>query len=191
MTLRPGPPTGFGVMLPCLIIGTAVAFTLFPELLASWVAARVLEVSATLVLILSVVLSTSARFDPTTITFRLALVLWFFLLISEEIFDRAGSSEVEGQSSVVAYGEISVWIVALIVLIVLLIRNSGYLRRIFLGQSKWLFCFAGFCMLSALYSPQPQFSAVWALKLNLVITVLATCSGLIGHEADLVAFVKT
>ncbi len=178
-------------MLPCLIIGTAVAFALFPELLASWVAARVLEVSATLVLILSVVLSTSARFDPTTLTFRLALVLWFFLLISEEIFDRAGGTEIEGQSSVVAYGEISVWIVVLIVLIVLLIRNSGYLRRIFLGQSKWLFCFAGFCMLSALYSPQPRFSAVWALKLNLVITVLATCSGLVRREADLVAFVKT
>jgi O-antigen ligase len=188
MVARSGPPTRFGVILTCLAILTASAFILFPDFLASWVAVRFLAVGAILVMAL---LSASARLDANTITFRLALVLWFFLLISEEIFDRAGGNEIEGDFSSVAYGEIGFWVLAIVVLFVVLIRNTGYLHRIFARQSKWIFFFAAFCMLSACYSPQPRFSAAWALKLTLVITVLATCSALIQDEEDLVAFVKT
>jgi hypothetical protein len=144
------------MMLACLMTLTALAFILFPEWLASWVAVQVFGISVALFLVLSLVLSCSvARPDPNKVTCRLALVLWFFLLISEEMFDRAGGSEIEGHFSIVAYGEISLWILAMIVLLVLLIRNTGCLNHIFSGQSKWLFSFAAICMLSAVYSPQP------------------------------------
>jgi O-antigen ligase len=190
-TVRRGVSIGIATTLVCSTLLAVLAFVFFSDWLANWIAVGVLGIALALILTLYLVLSSRAHgLHPDRITLRLALVLWFYLLISEEIFDRATGIEIEGVYSVVVYGEICLWILAGIALLVILIRNHGWLYPVLLGRSKWVFAFAAVCTLSALYSPQPRFSGAWAVKLILVVSVLATCSGLIFDETDLLALVK-
>jgi O-antigen ligase len=182
-----GVSIGIAATLVCSTLLAVLAFIFLSDSLANWIAVGVLGIALTLIFTLYLVLSSGS---PNRVTLRLALVLWFYLLISEEIFDRATGIEMEGVYSVVVYGEICLWILAGIALLMILIRNHGCLYPLLLGRSKWLFAFAAFCALSAVYSPQPRFSGAWAIKLILVVSVLATCSGLILDEMDLVALLR-
>ena len=111
----------------CVTLLTAIGFMAESEWLSTWIAAVVLGIGAALILILSLVLA-GGRYHvyPKKTAFRLALVLWFYLLVSEEIFDRAGGVEVEGHFSLVVYGEISLWICAGALLFVLLFGSRNY-----------------------------------------------------------------
>ncbi len=191
MTARIGTPIRLLLLIASLAVVTALLLPLFPEWLLSSLGLRVFWVSAALLFVLCGVLSwTLNRLDHTKVALRLALVLWAFLLISEEIFARSGTNELEEHFSSAVYGEISLWVLAFSILLILLIRNPGLLHHMPSGQSKWLFGFAALCILSAIYSSHPLFSAAWGFKLLLVILVLRTCSRLIQDEHDLISFVR-
>lgn len=99
-------------------------------------------------------------------------------------------SAFEGQFSVAVYGEIGLWILVFVVLLVLSLKHPNHLVHIFSGQFKWLSIFGLFCLLSAGYSSRPLFSVAWAFKLCLVIWVLGMCSGLIRDNRDFLTFVR-
>ena len=140
-----------------------------------------------------VLAATTASVDPTRIAFRSALVIWMFLLVSEELFNRSEGdlqSAMQGQFSIAAYGELGLWIVSFLVLLVISPRSPGYLRRMFSAQYQWVSVLTILCMLSTARSPRPLYSMVWGFKLCLVVLLLAMCCTLIRDSRDLMALLR-
>ena len=120
---------------------------------------------------------------------RLALVVWWSLLISEEVFFRI-TPEAEsfaGHFSVAAYGEAAFWALAFLALLLIMPRPQ-YLRQAFSGSNKWLSLFAVVCLISAPFSPTPMYSLAWAFKLFLVALLLLLCSATIHDLNDIESF---
>jgi O-antigen ligase len=150
-------------------------------------------VGATLVVAVGVLSTSAKQQGHYRASLKPALVIWIFLLISEDLFSRGGGdaeSAFQERFSVAVYGEVSLWILALLMLLVLSVKGPPYLSYLLSGQYKFLSIFGFLCLLSAVYSPRPLFSAVWAFKFCLVILLLGICSGLINDSADLTAFVR-
>ena len=110
------------------------------------------------------------------LTFVLGIYCWWFILISEQLFVRKGTSEssLAGSFSGAAYGEVFVWILLFLVILGVLAKQR--LRTSLLtGQTKWLVLFAILALLSSAYSPAPVFAAAWAFKLLVVVMILIAC----------------
>lgn len=182
-----------GLPLATLSAGTILVLRSLPEWLVSWDGVQIGVVALALFILLLFAWSASHG-NPNEASFNSALVLWTFLLISGELFSRNGGdteSALQGRFSVAVYGEVVLWVVILLVLLVVSLTSPRYLRYMFSGQYKWLSAFGLLCLLSTLRSPRPLFSATWAFKLCLVIGVLGLCSSLIRHEDRLATFLRT
>ena len=194
ITARAKPPIRLGLLLIALSAGTLFVLSSVPASMNSWDVIRLGAVVLSLVLALYLALaSTAASNAPTRIGFRCALVIWMFLLLSEELFRRTEGdlqSALNEQFSVGAYGEISLWILSFLALLVLSVRSPKYLHSMISTRYKWLLRFGALCLLSAVYSPQPSFSIAWAFKLCLVILLLGICSVLIRDERHIIAFLR-
>jgi O-antigen ligase len=119
---------------------------------------------------------------------RLALIVWWALLISEEVFSRftPEAESFAGHFSEAAYGEAAFWAVAFLALLLML--RPQYLRQAFSGSNKWLVLFALLCLISAPFSPTPLYSLAWAFKLFLVVLLLLLCSATIDDLDDIESF---
>lgn len=123
---------------------------------------------------------------------RLAFVVWFLLISSEEFFVRRNEIEdtFSGNMATGAFAEAGVWVLLFLVIVVFTARNHEYLRSLFAGPYKWLALFGLLCVASCVYSPKPAFSLAWGFKLCIVILVLQACASHIQNEEDLAGFLK-
>ena len=127
--------------------------------------------------------------DPAKSYLRLALVVWWALLISEQVFSRL-TPEAEsfaGHFSEAAFGEAAFWALAFLALLLIMPRPQ-YLRQAFSGSNKWLSLFAVVCLISAPFSPTLMFSLAWAFKLFLVALLLLLCSATMHDLNDIEDF---
>jgi O-antigen ligase len=126
--------------------------------------------------------------DPAKACLRLALVVWWALLVSEEVFWRTTpeARSFAGHFSEAAYGEAAFWGVAFLAL--LLASKPEHFRGALSGGNKWLSLFALVCIISAPFSPTPLYSMAWAFKLFLVLLVLLLLSAVIRQPGDIEAF---
>ena len=120
---------------------------------------------------------------------RLALVVWWSLLVSQEVFFRSakGMEAFTIQFSEAAYGEVTFWAIAFLALLLIMPRPL-YLRQAFSGSNKWLSLFAVVCLISALFSPAPLYALAWAFKLLLAVLLLLLCSATMYDLDDIEAF---
>lgn len=137
--------------------------------------------------------ATGVSDDPSKTVFRSALVIWMFLLDSEELFSRSAGdlqSALREQFSVTAYGELGLWIVALVVFVVLSFRSPRYVHNLFRGHYRWLSLLCVLCAISTIQSPRPLYSMAWGFKLCLVVVLLGMCSPLICDPHRRMAFLR-
>jgi hypothetical protein len=102
----------------------------------------------------------------------LIFVVWWGLLVSEEVFsyrsDIAGGAGFSSQ----AYDQGILWIVALLGLLIIVLKFPEALRGLFKGDYKWVSWITLVSIVSCAYSPNPAFSLAWAFKLTLVVLVM-------------------
>ena len=137
----------------------------------------------------SVVTRTGAA---TAAVYRLTLLIWWFVLICEVVFDHTGSG-VEasaGNFSAQAYGEAMMWVMAFGALAIISLQQREYLRQLFSGSYKWVALLALVCTLSSVLSPGRAYSAGWAFKLVLVVLLLQLMSSVMVNVDDVLTFLK-
>jgi O-antigen ligase len=174
------------------VAGSAVfaAFVLGfgPGWLSSEAALRPMIAAAMLLIPLCVILAAAkARgVDPQRTTFALTLLIWWFVLISDEFFNRISdvASTYEGQFSGDAYSEVFTWLIASLILGFIFLKKPGYLGKLFSGSYKWLSLFTLLCLASATYSPSPLYALGWWFKLFLVTLLLGLCTSCIEKLSD-------
>jgi O-antigen ligase len=162
-----------------------------PPWLFSGVTFTVIACGAFLFALLFVVSASqrSQGLDAAKSYLRLALVVWWALLISEQVFSRV-TPETEsfaGHFSEAAYGEAAFWALAFLALLLIMPRPQ-YLRQAFSDSNKWLSLFAVVCLISAPFSPTLMYSLAWAFKLFLVALLLLLCSATMHDLDDIEAF---
>jgi O-antigen ligase len=159
-----------------------------PDWLVSDVTLKTMAAVSMLLVPLCVILAIAkARgVNPQRTTFALSLLIWWFLLISDELFDRISDvrNTYEGQFSVSAYAEVVTWLVAFLILIFISLTKPEYLANLFSGSYKWLSLFMVSCFAAALYSPSPSYALGWWFKLFLVTLVLGLCTSCIERFSD-------
>jgi hypothetical protein len=105
----------------------------------------------------------------------IVFVVWWGLLVSEEVFsyrsDIAGGAGFSSQ----AYDQGVLWIVALLGLLIVILKYPEALRGLFTGDYKWVSWLTLLSVVSCVYSPNPAFSFAWAFKLVLVVLVIHIC----------------
>jgi len=115
----------------------------------------------------------------------LIFVVWWGLLVSEEVFSYR--SDIAGGSSFAtgAYDQAVLWIVALLGLLIILLKYPQSLGGLFQGDYKWVTWITLVSVVSCAYSPNPAFSFAWAFKLALVVLVVHICYQQISGMDDL------
>ena len=128
--------------------------------------------------------------DPAKSYLRLALVVWWALLDSQEVFFRStkGGEAFTGQFSPAAYGEAAFWALDFLALLLIIMPRPQYLRQAFSGCNKWLSLFAVVCLISTPFSPAPLYAMAWAFKLLLAVLLLLLCSATMHDLDDVEAF---
>ncbi len=123
---------------------------------------------------------------------RAGFFIWWFLLISEAIFDHMGDTvrSFEGSFSPQAYGEGLIWALSFLAVVILSLGRPGYVQRLFQSQNKWLSLFAVVCLISAVFSPAQLYALAWAFKLVLVILLLQLCGSAMEDLDDVVGFLR-
>jgi O-antigen ligase len=120
----------------------------------------------------------------------LIFVVWWGLLVSEEVFsyrsDIAGGSTFSSQ----AYDQAILWLVALVGLLIIVLKYPQSVRGLFEGDYKWVSWITLVSVLSCAYSPNPAFSLAWAFKLALVVLVVHICSQQMSGMDDLRDFLN-
>ena len=108
----------------------------------------------------------------------LILIIWWGLLVSEEVFSYRSTLTSTSTSDFAseAYAQGILWLIALFGLLVVLVRSPQQLRGLFQGDYKWVSWIAVASILSSVYSPNPAFSLAWAFKLGLIVVVVHVCS---------------
>lgn len=187
---------GSGYHLSYLVLFAALALLSFgflvawQEWMSSWACMAVLGLGA-LLFVLLLIAPAWQRTRPLGSAksyLSLALVLWWSILVSEEVFYRYTLEEQSfaGHFSEAAYGAVAFWGVAFLALCVIV--RGRHLGRMFSGDTKWLSLFALLCCISAPFSPTPLYSLAWAFKLLLVVLLLLLASAVTHDEKDIESF---
>jgi O-antigen ligase len=154
----------------------------------------ILADAALFFVLLCVVVGTSImkKVDERGMIFRLALTIWWMLLVDEVFFSRVNTSFGigKGQFSLYAYAEAAMWLACGAVLFILTLRSPGYLRQLFKGTSKWLTFFVLTCVISIAWAPGPAYAMAWGFKLVLAVCLLQLCASLIKDVSDIELFLK-
>lgn len=132
------------------------------------------------------------KIDTRQLIFRLALTIWWMLLVDEVFFSRVNTSfgMGKGQFSLYAYAEGAMWLVCAAVLFILTLRKPGYLLQFFKGTSKWVTFFVMLCVISIAWAPGPAYAMAWGFKLALAVCLLQLCNSLIEDISDIQLFLK-
>jgi O-antigen ligase len=184
-------------IFPLIVISAVVAtvLSLAEAWQQSWVV--ILTVCAAILLFALLYLTwcrTEGRnSDPRRAFLMLALVIWWTLLISEQIFLRSQAAEevTEVRFSSLAYGEGVFWAICFLASLLVSVKRPQYVHQMFAGPWKWMSLFALFCLCSSAYSPIPTYSLAWSFKLLLGVLLLRMCSSAIFDLNDLRAFFQT
>lgn len=128
---------------------------------------------------------------------RIFLVIWWVLLVSEEIFDpfvlpkfgvEAAENAFAGRFSVAAYGEAAIWLLAGAISLLCLLRRPDYLRGLWSKPYRWVALFGLICVASTYYTPQPLFALAWAFKLIVVIIIVKASATFLQSTKELTTF---
>jgi O-antigen ligase len=103
-----------------------------------------------------------------------ALVIWWFLMVSEAMFSHAQStaSAAKGNVGLGAMYQALSWILSAAVLVFITWFRPSYLRRLFIGPLKWVSIFAIVVVISCPLSPKPVYSLALAFKLCVIVLTL-------------------
>ncbi|HXZ42033.1 MAG TPA: O-antigen ligase family protein [Terriglobales bacterium] len=143
-------------------------------------------------LCISVAGATARTSDVILLQRRVAFFLWWFLLISEAVFDHMGDTirSFEGSFSPEAYGEGVIWALSFAAVLILSLGRPAYLRQLFRSSNKWLSLFALVCLMSVGYSLAQLYALAWAFKLVLVVLLLQLCRSTIDDVEGVIAFLR-
>ena len=132
------------------------------------------------------------RGAATAVVYRLGLLIWWFVLVCEVVFDHTGSGvqSSQGNFSVEAYGEAAMWVMSFCALAVISLQERTYLSRLFSGPYKWVALLAVVCAVSVVLSPGKMYSAGWAFKLVLVVLLLQLSASTMLNIDDVLTFLK-
>jgi len=154
----------------------------------------ILADAALFFVLLCVVVGTAIvkKVDARGMIFRLALTIWWMLLVDEVFFARVNTSFSmgKGQFSLYAYAEAAMWLACGAVLFILTLRSPGYLLQLFKGSSKWVTFFVSLCLISIAWAPGPAYAMAWGFKLVLAVCLLQLCASLIKDVSDIELFLK-
>jgi O-antigen ligase len=169
-------------LLPALggvVIITALAIGFGPQWLMSDGSLKTLIAVSLFAAPLCVVLALAKAhaLSASQTAFRLALLVWWYLLISDALFDRISNVQgtYQGQYSIDAYGEVVTWLAAFVVLVMISLTNTGYLSELFSGSFKWASLYVLSGLLAVAYSPSPAYSGGWWFKLFVIALTLRLC----------------
>jgi O-antigen ligase len=183
------PAWGAGIAFAALALFSLVFFYVFLGWL-SWELISALAIGTGLVAMVS---ATIASRRSTVLGRRnMTLVIWAFLLCSENFFIRWGTNEdaFSGALSLSAYAEAATWVLVMLVLLIPAFTMAGGIGNLFSGQYKWMTMFAGVSAVTAAFSPKPAFSLAWAFKLCLVVLALRVISTHLQSLDDTKAFLR-
>ena len=122
----------------------------------------------------------------------LIFIIWWSLLISEEIFSYRSdiSTVAKANFASQAYDQAILWFVALFGLLVVVLKYPQSMRGLFQGDYKWVSWITLVSVLSCAYAPNPAFSLAWAFKLALVVVVVHMCSQQMSSLQDVKSFLN-
>jgi O-antigen ligase len=128
--------------------------------------------------------------DKKKIIFTMAIVVWWFLLVSEDLFYRItkGGQILAGSFTGAAYDEAATWMIALGALLFVTFFRPQSLSRMFSGSYKWVSWFALLALASVPLSPGPLYSLAWAAKLAIAVLLLGACLAGEHDIEDVVSF---
>jgi O-antigen ligase len=128
--------------------------------------------------------------DTKATIFKMTLVLWWFLLISENLFTRIahGGEVLAGRFEGAAYDEATSWVITVVALLFVTFFRPQSLSRMFSGSYKWVSCFALVALASVPLSPGRLYSLAWAIKLAIVVLLLGTSLAGEHDPKDIVSF---
>ncbi len=181
-------------LLSCASAGLLLAL---PAGLLSW-QALVVVLGLTAVLI-SLWFVLSASREREMWPEKTLLLIWWVLLVSEEVFDpfvlpkfgvEAAENAFAGRFSVAAYGQLALWILAGLISLICVWRRWDYLRGLWSKPYRWVALFGLLCLASTLYTPQPLFALGWALKLLIVIFVVKVSASTLQSSERIASFFR-
>ncbi|HZZ15125.1 MAG TPA: O-antigen ligase family protein [Candidatus Sulfotelmatobacter sp.] len=184
------PASRNGNIARTVLVGVGIAVCTFLALGMipipwAWESLRVMAVGIILL---------SIFYFPTEVL-QPSFVIWWLMLISECIFFREGdvnsnANAYQGSFPTAAYGEVVMWGLCFLAVLVCAGRIRGYFIQLFAGDYKWLTVFAALCLGSCLYTPRPSLGLVWSFKLGLVVLLLLVCSNQMRDLQDTEAFLR-
>ena len=188
-----GKPRRKGLLLGAgFAILVALVVGLGPDWIISDTALKTMTATTLLLVPLCVVLAIAKAKGATAgqLTFAVALILWWSLLISDQWFDRASDAEnlYQAQYSVDAYGQVLTWFIAFLILALISFAKPEYLRMLTLGSYKWVTLFVLSSLIASAYSPSRSYSLGWWCKLFVVALVLALCTSCMEKIDQIRAF---
>jgi|HubBroStandDraft_6_1064221.scaffolds.fasta_scaffold00295_11 hypothetical protein len=194
VTSRPAKSWFSWSMIAGMVAATAFALAFMPILPASSYedgTIGILADAGLFFVLLCIVVGTAIvqKLDTRHLIFRLALTIWWMLLVDEEFFSRVNASWGKG-FSLNAYAEGAMWLVCGAVLFILTLRRPGYLLQLFQGSSKWVTFFVMVCIISIAWAPGPAYAMAWGFKLVLAVCLLQLCNSLIEDVSDIQLFLK-
>src|ERR1700752_2270407 len=165
---RLAPALGVAV----LSVTTGILMYSYPTIAVSWDMLALLGV----ILVIFALLYGSLTFGATR-RWRVPLLLWWILLVSEEVFSRFSTSEkaLRNEFMFSAYSEAIIWLIVFSFIVIYTLGNRRYLRTMWSGSGRIVLSFAVVCLVSCLYAPQPGFAIAWAFKLVLAVLVIQAC----------------
>src|ERR1700722_6609302 len=196
MSLSHNTSPGKAWLLPALAsCATAGLLLALPASLLSWQAV-VVVIGLTAVLV-SLWFVLSASRERETWPEKSLLLVWWVLLVSEEVFDpfvlptfgvEAAENAFAGRFSVAAYGELALWILAAVISLLCVLRRWDYVRGFWSKPYRWVVLFGLLCLGSGFYTPKPLFSLAWAFKLLVVILVVKAAASSLQRSERLASF---
>jgi O-antigen ligase len=183
------------LLLASASCATTTLLLILPLVLFSWQTVVVLIGLEAILVSLCVVLSASRLRE--TWPERILLLTWWVLLVSEEVFDpfvlpkfgvEASENALAGRFSVAAYGEVALWLLGGLIILLCVLRRPEYLRGLWTKPYRWLVLFGLLCLASTFYTPQPLFALGWAFKLLVVILVVKATASSFESAEQLASF---
>lgn len=122
--------------------------------------------------------ASTGKGDIRKLVFNLSLVVWVFLLMTQEIFDYATDNDtaVVGNFANEAYGQAILWLFAFAALLALCCLRPQFLRLATSRSCRWAWLLAALCILSAGYAPNPSYSLAWSFKFLLSVWITTLCA---------------
>src|ERR1700728_326729 len=144
----------------------------------------------------SFVLHKEKAYSSDASVFSVLRVTWFFLLSDDVMFGfgrlNALSSDLQGNFSSAAYGEVLLWVISAAILAVIsLSRTKELVAALFTGTRRWMTLFLILCIVSVAYSKAPAYSLAWSFKLGLDVWMVALLSVCVHDESGIRSLLRT